>query len=474
MFMSIIISKTTFAGELQELPVLASSHGELNLLMVAHAAPVPALAPFTPLGWVYEVCVRPASNVDHCPATSVSYYGGTRLALQQGDTLKIHFVNELPPATHSEHAMDPGEEFLAQNPTNVHTHGLLVSPHYPSPTNPTWGDNVFVYTFNPANGTPVVSPHLHATVSTGSTDYSIKIPSNHPSGLFWFHPHVHGLALNQQSAGLSGLITVGSVLDYLCGNAQCTPATAPTVRHLLMKDTQVLADGTLHDQEEPAFCLAPPPMGPPSAPTAGGPPAPPPAITDVALGQGSCPGQDGSWMGGDDFTGGRWFFSLDGQVYPRITVSNPAGEIWRITNSSASASYDLNLYDTVAKRQMIMQIVSVDGVSVAPVAGSSLADMAAVSGGKYTPVPCPSAGSNYGSPYAPLCVSHIRMMPSARVEVFVTYRDANNNAVTPPAGAAPCSAPRARTPVWAAIRGRPSTWRRWSSRPRPPRRPWGI
>ena len=47
--------------------LLASYIGEINLLMVARASPVPALEPFTPIGWVYETCERPASGVDYCP-----------------------------------------------------------------------------------------------------------------------------------------------------------------------------------------------------------------------------------------------------------------------------------------------------------------------------------------------------------------------------------------------------------------------
>src|SRR5579883_2221135 len=175
----------------------------LDILVVAKAAPVDSLSPFRPLGWVYDICLNPHNGANDCPPklSSANLYGGTRLQLWQGDTLKIHLVNKLPPITDADHAKEPGEAFLALNPTNLHTHGMLVSPHYPSPANPTWGDNVFVLTFNSANGNPAISPHLHATVEFDATDYEIKIPKHHPSGLFWFHPHAHGIALNQVSAG---------------------------------------------------------------------------------------------------------------------------------------------------------------------------------------------------------------------------------------------------------------------------------
>src|SRR5450755_2861469 len=74
---------------------------------------------------------------------------------------KVHLVNQLPLALDSDHASEPGHSFLTLNPTNIHTHGMLVSPNGPTATNPAYGDNVFVLTFNGANGKPEMSPHMH-------------------------------------------------------------------------------------------------------------------------------------------------------------------------------------------------------------------------------------------------------------------------------------------------------------------------
>ena len=155
------------AADLQEPITLQSRNGILDILLVAKAAALPSLAPFSPTGWVYDICLNPHNGANDCPAKpgAPNLYGGTRLQLSPGDTLKIHLVNKLPPITNSSHAQDPDEAFLALNPTNIHTHGMLVSPHYPSKADPTYGDNVFVLTFNSANGTPVVSPHIHGVVA---------------------------------------------------------------------------------------------------------------------------------------------------------------------------------------------------------------------------------------------------------------------------------------------------------------------
>src|SRR5579862_8986108 len=182
---------------LTEPPIFASKNGILDLLLVAEPAPITTMAPFAPTGWVYHFCQRPRNGSNICPAAASdqNLYGGAHLQLEPGDVLKIRLVNHLPPITDSKHASDPGDSFLALNPTNIHTHGMLVSPHFPTKENPTYGDNVFVTTLNPANGPPAPDAHIHGDVRIGFTDYEIQIPVNHPAGLFWIHPHLHGIAL---------------------------------------------------------------------------------------------------------------------------------------------------------------------------------------------------------------------------------------------------------------------------------------
>src|SRR5262249_55069659 len=98
-------SQTASAQTLAEPPVFTSHNGVLDIMMAAIPQPIPTIS-FTPpnslsiihpTAWVYQICPRPASGLS-CPSGSstVSPYGGTRLALQQGDTLKIRFVNRLP------------------------------------------------------------------------------------------------------------------------------------------------------------------------------------------------------------------------------------------------------------------------------------------------------------------------------------------------------------------------------------------
>src|SRR5512139_2792665 len=115
------------AQSLAEPPVFASHNGVLDIMMVAIPQPIPTIS-FTPpnshsaihpTGWVYQICPRPASGLSCLAGSStVSPYGGTRLALQQGDTLKIRFVNRLPKLNPDKlnHETDPGEANLFLNP----------------------------------------------------------------------------------------------------------------------------------------------------------------------------------------------------------------------------------------------------------------------------------------------------------------------------------------------------------------------
>lgn len=433
-------AQSASAASFVEPAVFASSNGLLDIMIVAKAKPIPSIA-FTPpvgptvhpTGWVYEVCSRPTSGLS-CPSGTgtVSDYGGVRLALQKGDTLKIRFVNKLPSINPAKltHETDPGEANLYLNPSNLHTHGLLVQARAATLGDPTFGDFIFVSVFNSANGIPIPqTTHQHGPIVMDTVDYRIDIPANHPSGAFWFHPHVHGIALNQVSEGMAGIITIGEAGDYASGDAVSSPFPNASIRHLILKDIEVLAagivqfdsgpqpvtNGEVMNQEDPDFC------------------AQFPASPSEAR-RGSCPGQDNSADEGNNFTGGRWYFTVNGQQYPTIRMTDPDGELWRLTNASGSLSYDLQLINDATQRPMVMQLTSVDGVSVHLPQDTPMNSMVQLAGGKFRVVPCPSMPvSNFHS--VPVCITELVMMPSSRAEVWVTYRSSNDRVATPPVGA---------------------------------------
>ena len=431
------------AADLVEPAVFASSNGVLDILMIAKAKPVPSLAltppgggaPVNPTGWVYEICKRRA-NETACPAGSgtVAEYGGVRLALNQGDTLKVRLVNKLPiiDANKLKHVTEPGQANLFLNPTNLHTHGLLTPARAATLRDPTFGDFVFVSVYNSANGIPVPqTTHQHGPIVMDSVDYKIPIPRNHPTGLFWFHPHIHGLALNQVTQGMAGIITIGRAGDNIRGDAARTPWPEASVRHLLLKDSQVLAGGTIGfdsgdqtvadgeilNQQDPDFCTQFP-----ESPTENR--------------RGSCPGADNSKDEdpGNNYTGGRWIYTVNGQQFPTVRITDPDGEVWRLTNASASLSYDLKLVDDATQKPVVMQLVAVDGVSIHLPQDTAMDSVVTMAGARFKVVRCPPVpGGVLRS--LPVCVTELVMMPSSRAEVWVTYRDQNGRVTAPPTGA---------------------------------------
>ena len=91
---------------------------------------------------------------------------GPTLRLRPGDRLQVQLVNRLATVT------------------NLHVHGLYVSPEGN-------GDNVFV------------------SIEPGeSFDYDYQLPEDHPPGVYWYHPHHHGLVADQVFRGLYGAIIV--------------------------------------------------------------------------------------------------------------------------------------------------------------------------------------------------------------------------------------------------------------------------
>ena len=404
--LSLPATAATTPAPLQELPVFASANGTLSVLMIAAKRTGVTLGPVTTNLWTYEVCRLPAPDATACPAgAGQAGLSGVRLALQPGDTLRIRLVNKLPTDTGADHIAD--NCYLVNNPTNLHTHGLIVEPHRAVGPSDTYGDYVFLEIDNPANTTvlPGCTPgsHVHpgSDLAQGAVNYLDKIEATHPPGLFWFHPHLHGLALNQVSAGLSGVITVGSPADE-CGDDACRSAVGQSnVRHLVLKDEQVLSGGILKTQEDPDFCT-----GAPATPRQG-----------FCLGQNQNPTQPG---GPSDFSGGIWTHTVNGQVYPGINVG-ASGDLWRIVNAAATRSYALSLVDAASSQPLPLQLIAIDGVTINAKPGDSLAQIAALLGGKAIPVACP--GATAAALSQSVCATTIRMMPSARVEVRVLRSD---------------------------------------------------
>jgi len=439
MFALCVVSVAAMADALDDPPVFRSQNGVLDIMMIAIPQPIPSIAyippsggpAIYPTGWVFQICPRPVVGLN-CPpgSATASSYGGVHLALKPGDTLKVRYVNRLPKLDPKKlrHQTDPGEANLYLNPTNLHTHGLITPARAATLSDPTFGDFVYVTVFNSANGIPIPQrAHQHGPIVMDAIDYNIPIRWNHPSGLFWFHPHVHGIALNQVVQGMSGLITIGSVGDYV-RDASGAPWSDVNVRHLMLKEIQVLAAGTIGfdsgpqpvingevlNQEDTNFCAQFPAKG--------------------EVRQGSCPGQDNTASGGSNYTGGKWYMTINGHQFPTIPITNFNGEVWRIGTGAGSLSWNLQLVDDASQNPMTVQLIAIDGVAVNLPQNTPPETIINMAGrGRFKVTSCQNV--EVISSTVPVCVNEIVMMPSSRVELWVTYRDSQGRVVRPPLGA---------------------------------------
>ena len=194
---------------------------------------------------------------------------------------------------------------------------------------------------------------------------------------------------------------------------------------------QVMGNGKVVDQEDSAFC----------------------APYDLAYVQrnGYCQGRNSSGGDGDfrlpaghsfpgmhhlgstgaDYTGGLWFFTVNGDVYPQLPAPSGSGEVWRLLNAGASRTYDLLMRDDQTNAAIPFQVVSLDGGALAPPAGTTAVGV----GTAVDAVPCPGATTQASTPAVggairrrlsrdrslrqPVCATHLVLFPSARAEIWV-------------------------------------------------------
>ncbi|HEX9402682.1 MAG TPA: multicopper oxidase domain-containing protein, partial [Anaeromyxobacter sp.] len=112
---------------------------------------------------------------------------GPTIKMTPGNTYVLTLKNLLPYSTAS--AVE--NDFKDPNITNLHTHGLHVSPMSPS-------DDV-----------------MRLVNGSYCGDYVYAVPADHMGGTLWYHPHHHGSTFLQVSGGAWGLLVVDDAKDVL-------------------------------------------------------------------------------------------------------------------------------------------------------------------------------------------------------------------------------------------------------------------
>jgi len=163
---------------------------------------------------------------------------GQTIYVEPGGTIDVKLINNLPPL-HDDCTDDPNN-FHGLNTTNLHTHGLHVSPNTDS-TGTFDADNVFVSVVPNGQIVPceeVCGEGVKSTFRWHETQYRFELPEDHPSGTFWYHAHKHGATQMQVAAGLAGPIIVkdrpGIMPSYI--------EKAEEIILVIMNDGVVLAD----------------------------------------------------------------------------------------------------------------------------------------------------------------------------------------------------------------------------------------
>ncbi len=222
------------------------------------------------------------------------------LHVKPGDTLNITVTNNTPasPVQEPFNAPNCGDTSMTGSSMNIHYHGTNTSPAC-------GGDNV-----------------VKALINSGSTfQYSLQFPANEPPGLYWYHPHVHGLA----EAALLGGATGALVVD---GMENVQPAVSG-LRHRVI---------VMRDQRQ---------------------------LNGLGEGPGNCgvdvPFQDISvnYIPIDSHQDASGNVTFTPAV---LHMENGETQFWRVTNSTSDSILDLQvMYDGVPQT---MQVVAIDAVPV--------------------------------------------------------------------------------------------------------------
>ncbi len=251
----------------------------------------------------YQSRVDGYGNTLYCFTSETGTQSPT-LHLHPGDELIIHLKNELLPGAVmtmtampqmflSQASDNCGTSIMTSSSVNIHYHGTNVPP----------------------------SCHQDEVIKTavdggGSFDYHVHFPSNEPPGLYWYHPHIHGISEAAVLGGASGAIIVD-------GLENVNPAVAGLPQRLL-----IVRDNLV-----------------PGNPEAGGPVP--------------------SWDVSVNYTPVAY-----PDFMPAVLVTK-AGErqLWRVLNAAADTILDVELdYDGVRQP---LEVVGLDGVPTGSQDGAS-------------------------------------------------------------------------------------------------------
>jgi FtsP/CotA-like multicopper oxidase with cupredoxin domain len=243
------------------------------------------------------------------------------LRLHPGDLLVLRIKNELSsiepdamsPVHGHMHALpstDPcNSHVMSLTSTNLHFHGLTIPPVCHQ------------------------DDALKTSIQAGAPpfEYRFRVPANQPSGLYWYHPHIHGFSTPQVLGGASGALIIEGI-------EQANPSLAGLPeRVLIIRDQDLLNPN------------APPAKGEPVVPMRKNDSDGDASNTGTGFGR---PAKDLSVN----------YVPVPYPDYPRpsVRIKPEERQLWRVVNASSVTYLNLwLLFDAVPQR---LGVVAVDGV----------------------------------------------------------------------------------------------------------------
>lgn len=253
--------------------------------------------------FTYQTTPGPDGRPMYCFVNSDGVQSPT-LHVKPGDTLVLNLTNLVPEGTGEKLSMPAmemskageggcGAANMTSSSVNIHYHGTNVPPVCHQ-------DEV-----------------IHTIINYGETfRYEVHFPKNEPPGLYWYHPHIHGISTAAVQGGATGALIVDGI-----ENVNPEVAGLPE-RVIVVRDNQ--------------------PVNPPPKPTDDD------AAADLSVN----------------------YIPVGGPLYIPAEFSMKPGEkqFWRILNSAAVSILDLQLgYDGVAQP---LEIIALDGVPIGSQEGS--------------------------------------------------------------------------------------------------------
>ncbi len=180
-----VCARYTTGSTVSDPPVLQSQNGELETTMK------------------FLMVTDSQGLARNCYVTDTGLEAPT-LVVNPGDKLIIHFANHLPaPASNASESMASMKMSLANDDTTAS-----------NPCNKVMGTNVTNIHFHGTDIAPVCGQDevIHTLVQPGqSFDYNFTIPTSEPPGLYWYHPHPHGISEGQVQGGATGTLIVEGI-----------------------------------------------------------------------------------------------------------------------------------------------------------------------------------------------------------------------------------------------------------------------